>query len=170
MITLGIGWAPGVYFGEQNPGRAIEYAIEVAQGDQKSAGSIKTPFGIGAIIELGNCLNLIEPNSISIVKQAHTTLADMMARTDKKMPTNKGANRKLDCAVIQTVHQTNVRKDLPAYDTIRSAFIEGDPIYPGSNFTERLHIEICVLKTNLIKGYFLPRPIAEFNPYLCMRR
>jgi hypothetical protein len=29
-----------------------------------------------------------------------------------------------------------------------------------------LHIEICVLNTNLIKGYFLPLPVEEFNPYL----
>jgi len=26
--------------------------------------------------------------------------------------------------------------------------------------------EICVLNTALIKGYFLPRPVEEFNPYL----
>ena len=44
---------PGVYFWEQNPGRALEYAIEVANGHQKNNGSIKTPFVIGAIIELG---------------------------------------------------------------------------------------------------------------------
>jgi hypothetical protein len=157
---------PGVYFWEQNPGRALEYAIEVAQGNQKNAGSIKTPFVIGAIIELGNCLNLMEPNSLSIVKQAHASLEEMFIEAGKKMPRNKDANRRLDCAVIQMVHQTNIRERLPPYDTIRSAFVEGAPIYPESNFTERLHIEICVLNTSLIKGYFLPRPIAEFNPYL----
>jgi hypothetical protein len=157
---------PGVYFWEQNPARALEYAIEVAKGAQKNSGPIKTPFVIGAIIELGNCLNLIEPNSINIVKQAHTSLEQLINDSGQKMPVNKGANRKLDCAVIQMVHETNKRLDIPVYDTIRSAFIEGDEIYPGSNFTERLHIEICVINTSLIKGYFLPRPIKEFNPYL----
>lgn len=133
---------PGVYFWEQNPGRALAYAIEVATGNQKNNGSIKTPFVIGAIIELGNCLNLVEPTSINTVKQAHDSLVEMFKKTGEKMPKNKGANRMLDCAVIKTVHETNKRKGLQEYDTIRSAFIEGNQIYPGSNFYERLHIEI----------------------------
>jgi hypothetical protein len=156
----------GVYFWEQNPGRALEYAIEVAKGRQKNNGPIKTPFVIGAIIELGNCLNLMEPNSLSIVKEAHTSLEKMIAGSKQKMPVNKDAKRRLDCAVIQYVHQTNKNQGITPYDTIRSAFLEGDRIYPGSNFTDRLHIEICVINTELIKGYFLPRPIEEFNPYL----
>jgi hypothetical protein len=82
------------------------------------------------------------------------------------MPTNKGANRKLDCAVIKYVHETNRKKGIQSYDTIRCAFSEGDKIYIDSNFTDRLHIEICVMKPDLIKGYFLPRPIQEFNPHL----
>jgi hypothetical protein len=31
---------------------------------------------------------------------------------------------------------------------------------------DRLHIEICVRDPSMIKGYFLPRPVEEFNPYL----
>ena len=88
-----------------------------------------------------------------------------MSESGDEMPVNKGANRVLDCAVIQYVHESNKRKSDESYDTVRSAFQEGGPIYPGSNFTERLHIQICVINTDLIKGYFLPRPIAEFNPY-----
>lgn len=157
---------PGVYFWEQNPGRALEYAIDVAGKKQKNNGAIKNPFVIGAIIELGNCLNLLEPNSLAIVKEAHASLEKMMEETGKEMPQNKGANRKLDCAVIQTVHETNKREGLDPYDSIRCAFVEGAPIYPESNFTDRLHIEICVLNPDLIKGYFLPKPIHEHNPYL----
>ena len=157
---------PGVYFWEQNPGRALEYAVEVAKGHQKNNGAIKTPFVIGAIIELGNCLNLIEPKSINIVKEAHTSLEQIIRQSGEDMPVNKGPNRKLDCAVIKYVHQSNKEGGLAQYDTIRSSFLEGTQIYPGSNFTDRLHIEICVLNPDLIKGYFLPKPIEEFNPYL----
>jgi hypothetical protein len=84
----------------------------------------------------------------------------------EKMPLNKGANRQLDCAVIKYVHESNKKQDVPSYDTIRSPFQEGGPIYDGANFTDRLHIEICVLNPATIKGYFLPRPVDEFNPYL----
>lgn len=157
---------PGVYFWEQNPKRALQYAIDVANNKQKNNGKIKTPFVIGAIIELGNCLNLIEPDSIGIVKQAYHELSKTFETTGETMPTNKGPNRELDCAVIRYVHQTNVNENLPAYDTIRSPFQEGGFIYEGSNFTEHLHIEICVINESLIKGYFLPQPLAEYNPYL----
>ena len=50
----------GIYFWEQNPQRAFEYAKEVADGQQYNKIKIKLPFVLGAIIELGNCLNLVE--------------------------------------------------------------------------------------------------------------
>ena len=54
----------------------------------------------------------------------------------------------------------------PAYDTIRSAFDEGSRVYPGASFASRNHIQVCVINQDLIKGYFLPTPLDEFNPYL----
>ena len=43
---------PGVYFCEQNPALALEYAIDSANNKQKNKVRIATPFVIGAIIEL----------------------------------------------------------------------------------------------------------------------
>jgi hypothetical protein len=63
---------------------AVAYAIEARQRQQKFSGKIKTPFVIGAIIELGNCLKLIEPNSINIVKTAYSELRNTMQ--DMKAP------------------------------------------------------------------------------------
>lgn len=157
---------PGIYFWEQNPGRALEYAIECAAGQQKNKTRIKTPFVIGAIIELGNCLNMLEPGSVEIVKKAHSKLINSCKNSGDPLPSNKGPIRKLDCSVIKCVHQSTKDKGLRSYDTVRSAFNEGSQIYPDSNFYDRLHIEICVRSPELIKGYFLPRPIGEFNPYL----
>ena len=156
----------GVYFWEQNPYRALSYAEEAAQKHQKFAGKIKNPFVVGAIIELDNCLNLIEPNSINIVKNAHVELSAYVQDNGQQMPVNKGANRQLDCAVINFLHQINKDKGRAPYDSIRCPFHEGGLIYTGANFTDRLHIEICVLNPKCIKGYFLPRPIEIFNPYL----
>jgi len=155
-ITLGIGLALVFISGSRIR----------AQKQQKFSGKIKTPFVIGTIIELGNCLNLIEPNSINIFKKAYARLLTVFSESGEKMPTNKGANRQLDCAVIKYVHESSKKVGLSAYDTIRSPFQEGGPIYEGANFTDRLHIEICVLNPAMIKGYFLPRPVEEFNPYL----
>lgn len=82
------------------------------------------------------------------------------------MPVNKGNNRALDCAVIKFVHQSRIHEGKVPYDSIRCAFSEGDQLYEGSNFSSRLHIQVCLLSPQLIKGYFLPRPIAVYNPYL----
>jgi hypothetical protein len=157
---------PGIYFWEYNPSRALDYAEECASNKQKFSGKIKTPFVIGTIIELGKCLNLVEPNSINIVKEAYSKLQALIYNSGEKMPVNKGANRQLDCMVIKYLHETNRKKGVTPYDTVRSPFQEGGPIYDGANFTDRLHIEISVLNAGLIKGYFLPQPVYEFNPYL----
>lgn len=157
---------PGIYFWEQNPKRAIDYATNCALNKQKFNGEIKTPFVLGAIIELGKCLNLIEPSSAPIIREAHESLLSLTQEAGKKMPQNIDSNRMLDCAVIKNVHAIADRQNKPPFQTIRSPFHEGDFLYENSNFTENLHIEICVLDSNMIKGYFLPLPHSQYNPYL----
>lgn len=128
----------GVYFWEQSPDKALHYAEKCARGKQKYNGRIKNPFVIGAIIELGNCLNIVEPNSIGIVKAAHKGLDKIVRELGFEMPVNNGSNRKLDCATIQYVHHSNNQENIPSYDTVRSPFQEGEAIYPTSAFTEGL--------------------------------
>lgn len=55
-----------------------------------------------------------------------------------------------------------------AYETIRCAFYEGPPIYPGATITARNHIQVRVLNPKLIHGYFLPLRVEKYNPYLNM--
>jgi hypothetical protein len=157
---------PGIYFWEYDPHRALQYAKECANGQQKFSGFIKTPCVMGAIIDLGNCLNLVESESLNIVEETYLQMEAVLRGQGEPMPQNKGANRELDCAVIRYVHKINRQKNRPVYDSVRSSFQEGGPIYKGANFSRRSHLEICVLNPKLIKGYFLPQPINDFNPYL----
>ena len=156
----------GVYFWEQNPLRALEYAEESAAAIQFNRKRIKTPFVLGAIIELGNCLNLIEPTSLELVKEAYESLRLTSERSGEPMKVNDDAKRELDCAVIKYLHHTRVLSDKPSFDTVRSPFHEGELLYETANFSKRFHIEICVRKIECIKGYFLPMPLEDFNPYL----
>lgn len=57
----------GIYFWEQNPKRAWEYADENAKGNQFNKQQIKTPFVLGAIVELGECLNLVDQEAIELL-------------------------------------------------------------------------------------------------------
>jgi hypothetical protein len=156
----------GIYFWEQNPGRAMEYANESAQKKQFNKVPIKQPCVLGAIIDLGKCLNLVEAESLDILRDAYMGLKEAMDLAGREMPRNVGANRQLDCEVFRYVHYANNDGKRPPYDTIRCAFSEGQAVYPGTDITTRLHVQICVLNPDCIKGYFLPRPVEMFNPQL----
>jgi len=156
----------GVYFWEDNPVRALEYAVESSEGRQFNKIPIRSPLIIGAIIELGNCLNLVEQKSLAILANAYTALRETVANAGNRMPINKGNNRMLDCTVITYVHTARREEGKRPYDTVRSSFAEGEEVYPGASFSSRSHIQVCVINTNMIKAYFLPRPNAVYNPYL----
>lgn len=143
----------------------MEYAKESSNGEQFNKIRIKSPFVLGALIDLGNCLNLLESQSLQILSEAYIGLKKLMDELDEPMPHNKGNNRVLDCAVIKFVHQSRKGK-YPLFDTIRAAFSEGSQAYPDANFTVRHHVQICVLNPEMVQGYFLPRPLSTFNPDL----
>lgn len=156
----------GIYFWEQNPARAVEYAIESAERKQFNKYPINAPFVLGAIIDLGNCLNLTESGSLKILSESFRGLKAIHDLAGKEMPINKANNRALDCAVIQFLHQSRLQDNKPEFDTVRCAFPEGELAYPDSYISSRLHIQICVRNQECIKGFFLPRPLKKFNPSL----
>ena len=107
----------GIYFWEENPMRAMEYAEESSAGKQFNRVPIKNPFVLGAIIELGYCLNLVETQSLGIVKAAYKGLKRVSEEAQDKMPKNKGNSKALDCAVFQYIHYSNHLEGKPPYDT-----------------------------------------------------
>ena len=157
---------PGIYFWEHDPLRSLTYAIENAKGAQFNSQPIEKPFVLGAIIELGNCLNLVESESLEIIAEAYIGLQKLYDVLKMPMPLNNGDNRSLDCEVIKFIHQANKMESQPGFQTVRSAFQQGDEVYPGASFSARHHLQVCVLDKSVIKGYFLPRPIEDFNPNL----
>ena len=42
------------------------------------------------------------------------------------------------------------------YDTIRAAFWEGAPLYPGAGFHQADHTQICLRNLDCVLGYFRP--------------
>src|ERR1700744_373487 len=66
----------GFYFCEQNYHRALEFAESAVNDSKITKGKIKTPAVLGAVIELGNCLDLLESNSLKILRKAHEALLE----------------------------------------------------------------------------------------------
>ena len=42
------------------------------------------------------------------------------------------------------------------YDTVRGAYLEGEPVYPEAKIYNQTHIQICVRNVECILGYFVP--------------
>ena len=70
--------------------------------------------------------------------------------------------RNLDCAVFNNLHNMREENDIPPYDSVRSPFIEGKPLYKTAGFHHKNHIQICVHNPNCIKGYFLLRKVNKY--------
>lgn len=152
---------PGIYFWESNPLRALEWAKE-------HHGKEGTPAVIGAFIDLGNCLNLLDSAGLKELQESYLRLKklyDMALIPGAKLPKNVQSSqskeefsfvRRLDCAVINFVHKIREKNDIPAYDTVRGVFWEGKDLYETAGFKERNHIQISVVNPRAILGYFRP--------------
>ena len=158
----------GVYFWESNPHRALDYASRLRSHPRRSTPKIQAPTVVGAVIDLGYCLNLLDSHFIQVVREAYDDLAAIHRAAGKVLPSNKSVGgspdlllRHLDCAVMEWVHQLSSRQNLRPFDSVRGVFVEGTPVYPGAGVHELNHIQICIRNPACIKGYFRLRNAAD---------
>lgn len=160
----------GIYFWEYSPSRALEFAKALSK---KTDSTIVKPAALGAVIDLGRCLDLLDYQNLAEVKGAYKFFKETVENSQFPitLPENrvtKGGTdlliRDLDCAVIQTVHSLRKQNGAPAYDSVRGVFWEGDSLYPDAGFREKDHIQICICNPNCIKGYFTPRELDDEYP------
>ncbi len=125
--------------------------------------TIKHPAVVGAIIDLGYCFNLLDAKFLRILKDGYELLKQPVEEAGQVLPANRAVRgshdlllRDLDCAVVNSVHAFRAGHNLPPFDTVRSAFIEGGELFPGSAIREKNHIQICDRNPASIKGYFWP--------------
>ena len=144
---------PGVYFWEANPQRGLEFAKETSA---RRGSGIKRPYVIGAVIDLGLCLDLTTAPGLEWVLTAHRSLVEVSKAADLPLPVNSRdqLRRNLDCAVILRFHSIRKAQGLPPVDTVKGVFTEGAPLYEGSGFREKTHIQIAVRNPQCIKGVF----------------
>ncbi|MEI8195322.1 MAG: hypothetical protein WCI73_05385 [Phycisphaerae bacterium] len=149
----------GIYFWEHNAYRAYQFACET-RNRRQGGKRIKKPAVVGAIIDLGLCLNLLDSRFIDMVGQAHKNLVQLSKDAGTPLPRNSLGDdlllRKLDCAVIGLLHTTRAEESAVPFDTVRAAFVEGQRLYENAGFATKNHIQICVRNIACIKGYFRP--------------
>lgn len=156
----------GVYFWENSPSRALEFAKFLRDHPQKAKTPIKVPAVIGAVIDLGYCLDFTDYSYLQLLKDGYNLLMAAISKSGIKLANKPiGENkdllfRDLDCAVIETLHSLRYpNSGLKSFDSVRGVFWEGADIYPNAGFKEKNHIQICIRNKNCIKGYFSPRQL-----------
>jgi len=151
----------GTYFWESDHQRATEWAEYKAQH-----GLCKIPYVVGAIINLGNCFDLTLRSNLDLLARAYSDFSTAYKAAGLPMPENKDSQRvksqnrvirTLDCAILNYVHAATEKAGLEPFDTVRGVFVEGDPVYPGSEIYRKTHIQIAVRNAACIKAVFLPQ-------------
>lgn len=155
----------GAYLWENSPERAHEWAEFLKKHPPQASRCIENPFVIGAIIDLGNCLDLTDASSLQIVRAGYDEFQRANVLAGAKLPVNEPAHgadidlvkRHLDCAVVNFVHLLREREGLDPFDTVRGVFTEGGELYPGAKIMAKTHVQVCVRNPKKsIKGYFRP--------------
>ncbi|HEV3341782.1 MAG TPA: hypothetical protein VG125_15555 [Pirellulales bacterium] len=132
----------GIYFWEHSPERARRWA---------GADGIV----VGAVIQLGNCLDFTDLRYTSLLRQSHANVGRDYRSRNLTLPDNSGRDlklRKLDCLVINSLSLA-MPEDV---HTVRGAFEEGDEAFPGAASKMETHIQIAVRNRQCILGIFRP--------------
>lgn len=133
----------GFYFWENNEERALQWAEHLTSNPKSK---IANPSVLGAVIDLGNCLDLMNSSSVTTLQLGYEFLKSSYEKDNTSMPVNKniGSNtdlllRPLDCAVIEKIHSItqNPEYALEPYDSVRGLFIEGMRYTPVPDLGKR---------------------------------
>jgi hypothetical protein len=149
----------GIYFWENDYDRALDFA------KNHPGRKIKSPAVLGAVIDPGFCLNLLNTKDRELVKKSHETIKNRIDNFERTLLSNYRNNNglhNLDCLVIENLHNIRHSLNQPPFESIRGAFTEGPELYPGAGFREKDHIQLCIRNPNCIKAFFIPRPEVEW--------
>ncbi len=145
---------PGIYFWQANPRRALQFAAE----KRARAAAEWNAEVVGAAIDLGLCRDLSTEAGMIELRAAYDLFRATMEVAGEPLPSNTGGPdrllRRLDCAVVRQLHAIREEAGLPPVDTVRGVFVEGGPIYRGSGFLDKTHVQICVCNPSAIRGVF----------------
>lgn len=152
----------GMYFWENDPERAFQWAVSLKEHRQNSKQIIDTPAVLGAVICLGNCLDFTEQANLQKLKEHYELVKQEAANKGLELPVNKGGKdnliRELDCLLINSLVAKQLGEDPDnAYDSVRGVFFEGRELYPTAGFREKDHIQIAIINPNCIKAFFKVR-------------
>ena len=151
----------GIYFWEHGPARALEWAH---QQSQQKRSKIKKPAVLGAVIQLGNCFDLLDVRfTVELARFAHILSTELTSR-GQALPTNQTTRtgdydwlkRHRDCFVLNSTIPAVEASWECDFDSVRGVFQEGQPAFDGAGIKLKSHIQIAIRDPRAIIGYFHP--------------
>jgi len=125
----------GIYFWEYGADRALQFARE-----QHARGKVKRPTIVGALIQLGNCFDLMDTKFTRELASAYGMLQNRPERVGIRL------NYYLDSFEPRGI----------GYDSVRCGFVEGEPAFEGSGIHQQSHVQLAVRNPGCIVGTFRP--------------
>jgi len=124
----------GVYFWEYAPRQAWWWCRHWKHKDD--------PAVVGAVIRLGHCFDLLDPENVQILRDAH----DQMEAAGVELPENGNQHKLRDCAVFNYFYEAADQAKRPV-DTSRGVYVPVAAkrrIWRRSWIYEQAHIQVCV--------------------------
>jgi hypothetical protein len=113
---------------------------------------------VGGILQLGNCLDLLDTDHTRRLAQFAKGLVERGAT----VPANVGTIRRGDCFLVNRYCESCAEQGAP-FDTVRGLFQEGDPLIAGSEIRLENHIQVVVRRPPAIVGLFRPRGFTAWG-------
>lgn len=151
----------GIYFWEHGPNRAFEWAEQQAR---RKGSRIKRPAVIGAVIQLGNCFDLLDVRFTKQLSLQAARLENELDLQGRSLPDNENAGtgdfdwlrRHRDCFVLNSVIPYVEAVQGCTFHSVRGVFQEGEPAFRGAGIKLKSHIQIAVRDPRALIGYFRP--------------
>jgi hypothetical protein len=149
--TNGYDWlGTGVYFWQDAPNHALHWARKMSRQE---------PAVIKSKLRLDStCLDLLDMADIDnpdFWTDSYNRFREMYLRTGESLPIQNPdipGKRYLDCAFFDYIRTAFDRdSESESIGMIRSAFVEGNRIFPNSAICDKTHVQISVMNLDLIE-------------------
>ena len=129
----------GIYFWQDAPMRAREWAEQ----------HHSEPVVVAAEIDLDGCMDLLDIGWQRVIAERYTEFFDMVRRSGHQVPAQRAGAHRLDAGVMNFLVEVWYDEGV-AIRSIRAAFAEGVPVFPGSAILTRSHVQIAVREAAMI--------------------
>jgi hypothetical protein len=147
----------GVYFWEYAPKQAWWWARSVRKYTE--------PAVVGAMIRLGNCLDLLDPENVRLLRRVYDNLVPNWRAEGEAVPRNVLSNKSLDCSILNWFYQDSDTIG-PGIETSRGVYVptnKAKRVWPGSWIYEEAHIQVCVRNPKNILAVWHVQPDGRYG-------